>query len=80
MWFEKDAIDCMSRTKTCCCDNLTWKGYVLVPIVHLYQLCCVPKLDWSDLIICVEFKNIDGRELEGLVSDADLVISESPSS
>ena len=38
------------------------------------------KIDWSDLIIYVEFKNIDGWELEGLVSDADLVISESPSS
>ena len=28
------------------------------------------------LIICVEFKKIDGSDLEGLVLDVDLVISE----
>ena len=43
------------------------EGHTLVEIEHPDQLCRVLKLYGSYLIICVEFRKLDGLDLEFLV-------------
>ena len=47
----------------------SWKLATLIICVEFL------KLDGLELIICLEFLKLDGSVLEGLVSDADLMIS-----
>ena len=75
MWFAQDVINCLSRTKTCCSDNLTGARHALVATGHLDHLCWFLKTWWVGL----HHWKLDWSELEGLVSDFDLVISKSPS-